>query len=113
MGLLRGGDVCEKSINFNSLSAIYFGIKITLDLSNSSLCMQAQLLQSCLTLCDPMNCKGFLCLLMGFFWQEYQSGLPRPPPGDLPDPAIKPMSPVSWIADRFFTSEPPGKSLNL
>ena len=25
--------------------------------------------------------------------QEYQSGLPCPPPGDLPDPGIEPVSP--------------------
>ena len=31
-------------------------------------------------------------LSMGFFRQEYQSGLPRPPPGDLPNPGIKPVS---------------------
>ena len=31
---------------------------------------------------------------MGFSWQEYWSGLPCPPLGDLPDPRIKPMSPV-------------------
>ena len=29
---------------------------------------------------------------MGFSRQEYWSGLPRPPPGDLPDPGIKPRS---------------------
>ena len=28
-------------------------------------------------------------LSMGFSRQEYWSGLPRPPPGDLPDPEIK------------------------
>ena len=32
---------------------------------------------------------------MGFFKQEYGSGLPFPPPGDLPDPGIEPESPVS------------------
>ena len=32
---------------------------------------------------------------MGLFRQEYQSGLPFPPAGDLPDPGIKLMSPVS------------------
>ena len=30
-------------------------------------------------------------LFMGFSKQEYWSGLPCPPPGDLPDPGIKPM----------------------
>ena len=32
---------------------------------------------------------------MGFSRQEYWSGLPFPPPGDLPNPGIKPASPVS------------------
>ena len=31
-------------------------------------------------------------LSMGFSRQEYWSGLPFPPPGDLPDPGIKPAS---------------------
>ena len=34
-------------------------------------------------------------LSMGFFRQEYRSGLSFPPPGDLPDPGIKPASPAS------------------
>ena len=34
-------------------------------------------------------------LSMGFSRQEYWSGLPFPPPGDLPHPGIKPASPVS------------------
>ena len=39
--------------------------------------------------------------------QEYWSGLPCPPPGDLPDPGIEPGSPVLQ-ADSLM-SEPPGK----
>ena len=40
---------------------------------------------------------------MGFPSQEYWSGLPFPSPGDLPDPGIKPKSPVSpvWQADSL------------
>ena len=39
--------------------------------------------------------------------QEYWSGLPFPPPGDLPDPSIETASPVSpALAGRFFTFEP-------
>ena len=48
--------------------------------------------------------------LMAFSRQEYWSGLPFPPPGDLSDLGIKPiflMSPV--LASRFFTLAPPGK----
>ena len=34
-------------------------------------------------------------LSIGFSRQEYWSGLPWPPPGDLPDPGIEPASPAS------------------
>ena len=33
---------------------------------------------------------------MGFPRQEYWSGLPFPPPGDLPDPELEPSSPA-WV----------------
>ena len=50
---------------------------------------------------------------MGFSRQEYWSGLPCPPPGDLPDSGTEPMFPVASAlqadAARFFTTEPPGK----
>ena len=45
---------------------------------------------------------------MGFSRQEYWSGLPFPPPEDLPDPGIEPASPALW-AD-VLPSEPPGES---
>ena len=49
-------------------------------------------------------------LSMGFPRQEYWNGLPYPPPGDLPNPGIKPELPVSpALSGRFFTAEPPGK----
>jgi len=44
---------------------------------------------------------------MEFSRQEYWSGLPFPPPGDLPDPGIEPVSPA--LADGFFTAELPMK----
>ena len=47
---------------------------------------------------------------MGFSTQEYQSGLPYPPPGDLPDPGIDPASPKSsTLAGGFFTTVLPRK----
>ena len=47
---------------------------------------------------------------MGFSKQEYWSGLPFPPPGDLPDPGIEPTSPVPLaLAGRFVTTKPLGK----
>ena len=48
-------------------------------------------------------------LSMGFPRQEYWSGLRFPPPGDLPNPGIEPASPA--LAGRFFTTEPPGKTM--
>ena len=44
---------------------------------------------------------------MGFFRQEYWSGLQFFPLGDLPDPGIKPVSP--GLTGRFFSTGPPGK----
>ena len=42
-------------------------------------------------------------LSMEFFRQEYWSGLPFSPPGNLPDPGIEPTSPASpaWQADSL------------
>ena len=58
--------------------------------------------QLCLTLCDPMDCS-----LPDSSREEYWSGLPFPPPEDLPNPRIEPISPV--LVGGFFTTEPPGK----
>ena len=42
---------------------------------------------------------------MGFSWQEHWSGLQHPPPGDLPDPGIKPVSLTSpALVGSFFTT---------
>ena len=43
-------------------------------------------------------------LAMGFFRQEYWSGLPCSPPGDLPDPRTKPVSKSPALAGKFFTT---------
>ena len=47
-------------------------------------------------------------LSMGFFRQEYLSGLPFPTLGDLLDPRIESTSFASpAFSGRFFTTEPP------
>ena len=44
-------------------------------------------------------------LSLEFSRQEYWSGLPFPPPGDLPEPGIQPTSLISpALAGWFFTS---------
>ena len=45
--------------------------------------MCVRLLQSCLTLCNPMDCSPPISV-QGIFQQEYWSGSPSPIPGDLP-----------------------------
>ena len=50
--------------------------------------------QLCPTLCEPWTVACQAPLSMGFSRQEYWSGLPFPPPGDLPDPGIEPGSPA-------------------
>ena len=69
-------------------------------------CVHANSLQSCLTLCNPMDCSLQASLSMGFSRQEYWSELPFPSTGDLPDPGIEPGSPALW-ADAL-PSKPQG-----
>ena len=46
-------------------------------------------------------------LSIGFFRQDYWSGLPFSSPRDLLDPKVELMSPA--LAGRFLTTEPPGR----
>ena len=59
----------------------------------------SEVAQSCLTLCDLMDCSPQDPPSMEFSRQEYRSGLPFPSPGDLPDPGTQESS----IAGRCFT----------
>ena len=69
-----------------------------------------KVVQSCLTLCEPMDCSPpGSSLSMEFSRQDYCSGLPFPSPGVLPDPGIEPRSPV--LQADTLTSEPPGNHL--
>ena len=55
------------------------------------------LAQKCLILCNPTDCSPQAPLSMGLSRQEYWSGLPFPPPGDLLDPGIEPVYPVLQV----------------
>ena len=68
--------------------------------------------QSCLTLCDPMDCSLLGSSGTGFSWQENWSGVPFPTPGDLLSPGMETESPVTLALEgRFFITEPRGKPL--
>ena len=73
-------------------------------------CVCAELLQLCLTLCNPMDRFRQAPLSVGFSRQTYWSGLPCPPPGDLPDPGTEPASLKSpALAGGFFAISVTGK----
>ena len=58
--------------------------------------------QSYPILCDPMSVAHQPPLSLGFPQQEYWSGLPFPPPGDLPDIGTEPKT--SALVGGFFTT---------
>ena len=61
-------------------------------------------LQLCLTLLTPQTVEE-TPLSMGFSRQEYWSGLPFPPPGDISDPGLETSSlPSPSLAGGFFTT---------
>ena len=65
----------------------------------------AKLLQSCPTLCNLWTVALQAPLSMGFSRQEQWSGLPCPPPGDLPDPGVEAVTLMSPpLASGFFTT---------
>ena len=71
--------------------------------------LKGEVTQSCLTLCDPVDCNLLGFSVHGISRQEYWSGLPFPSPGDLPDPGIEPRFPA--LQADTLTSESPGKAL--
>ena len=78
----------------------------SINVSISSKLIAGKSLQSCLTLCDPMDCS-----LPGssvhdiFSRQEHWSGLLCPPPQGVPDPGIKSRSPVSCTGKEVLYHE--------
>ena len=66
--------------------------------------------QSCLTLCNPMDGSPPGFSVHEILQEEYWSGLPYPPPGDLPDPGIEPTFLASpALAGRLFNTQQLGK----
>ena len=59
----------------------------------------------------PWTVAHQMPLSIEFFRQEYWSGLPCPPPGDLPNPEIEPRSPALQVDS--IPSEPRGKPSSI
>ena len=75
------------------------------------LCVHAQMLSCAPLFVTPWTVDSHVPLFMGFSRQKYWSGLPFPPPGDLPNPGVEPRA--SCKAGRFFTIWAIGEALLL
>ena len=74
-------------------------------------CKHAKPLQSCPTLCNPMDCTLLGSSLQGIIQARILEWVACPPPGDLPNPGIFPahgLNPASLmspaLASGFFTT---------
>ena len=99
---------CDHSSGFQAQYCIYFKGRFTEVQFIYSLLSPVQLFVALWTVARQAP------LSMGFPRQEYWSGLPFPPPGDLPDPGIQPASLASpALAGGLFTTstnwEAPGR----
>ena len=66
--------------------------------------------QLCLTLCNPMDCSLPGSAVHGILQARILEWVAFPSLGDLPNPGIEPVSPVSTaLVGKFFTTVPPGK----
>ena len=93
--------------------ATAFSTSNTINIQIHHVLFSNQFLHACVLTCF---CCVWLCVTlwtvagktprsMGFSRQEYSSGLPCPPPGDLPDPGIQPVFLMSCaLAGGFFTT---------
>ena len=64
--------------------------------------MHAKWLQLCLTLCNPIDSSPPGSSVHGILQARTLEWLASPPPGDLPDPGIKPVSLSPKLAGRIF-----------
>ena len=77
--------------------------------SPSAVILKVLVAQSCLTLCNPLAVALQAPLSMGFPRQEYWSGLPFPPPGDLPTQGSNPGHlHCRWILYQLSYQGSPG-----
>ena len=68
---------------------------------------ESEVTQSCMTLCNPMDCSLPGSFIHGIFQARVLEWVPFPSPGDLPNSGIKPRSPT--LQAIALPSEPPGK----
>ena len=77
---------------------------------NTERCVHAKSLQSCLILCDPMNCSPPGSSVHEILQARMLEWAAMPPPEDLPNSGIKPRSPT--LQTDSLPAEPLGKPEN-
>ena len=92
----------ENKLNSSLELDLYKKINYVIMKFDRALLVCAQSFQSCPTLCNPMDCCPPGSSIHKMLQARIRSGLPCPPPGDLPDLGIKPASPVYCITGGFF-----------
>ena len=99
----------EKSLQLQGeKGTVFIGFSGWCSQSNWMACYLTHAVLNCVQLFATLwtvVCQALLS--MGFSRQEYRSGLPFPPPGDVSNPGMKPRSLALW-ADSLL-SETPGK----
>ena len=75
--------------------------------------VHAQLLSHGQLFATPWTVVHQAPLSMEFSKQEYWSGLPWLPPGDVPDPGIRPTSPVAPAQAASLLLTPPEKPSSI
>ena len=95
--------VHEAAESQTRLNDFHWWFLTKLDIVLARVCVQTL---SCVRLfAAPWTVSRQAPLSLGFPGQEYWSGKPFPPPGDLPDPGMEPMSLMSpALAGGFFTT---------
>ena len=110
--LLSAGQAVQTVRVFGLLSPRAAFVLLCLPLERKLLKQKVLITQLSPSRCWTVACQALLS--MGFSRQEYWSGLPFPPPGDLPDPRIKPGS-SKLQADSLpseLPRQPPSKQSN-
>ena len=98
-----------QSLNYWNAREVLKYISILLKSTWSGVCVLSHSVMSSSLWPHGLQPARLLCS-WGFSRQEYWSGLPCPPPGDLPNPGIEPRSPA--LQADSWPSELPGRSKN-
>ena len=101
-------NIIKKILLYKPSKYVYFTLRHYVSMSKNCI-LDCCCLVSCSVMSDSFATPWTIALQtplsMGFSRQEYWSGLPCPPPGDLPNPGLEVMSLTSpALGGRFFTT---------